>query len=366
MPPDGVTWVLESLDGRPLIEGTFATLKLNGDSYGGVDGCNSFGGRSEDGTPVADADGTFSAPLFSRTLEGCVNPAGILDQADAYTRALMQGERFRVTGDRLEILDGAGETRLVLVKQAALPGRPVDLVGTGWRLLTEGDGDGGVRASTLAFLDDHLAAGETACRGYVAGYGASEGRVGFPSLSMTGPTESCPDELIQIEGRFTTDLSRVNEYSVHEDAGTSRLRIRTSRGRTLTFEPLPPAVDGIFDGGWSLRTFVEPHEYGSGMWFPRTTDVLVGTEVTISFRKTGVSGSAGCNSYEAPLSVEDASITIGALSATEKSCADRTRLMDQERRYLDLLPSMTRFRIYGDRLYIHTDDGMALLLFQAE
>ena len=191
-PPDGATWVLESLDGRPLIEGTFATLKLNGDSYGGVDGCNSFGGRSEDGTPVADADGTFSAPLFSRTLEGCVSPAGILDQADAYTRALMQGERFRVTGDRLEILDGAGETNLVLVKQAALPGRLVDLVGTGWRLLTEGDGNGGVQASTLAFLDDRLAAGVTACRGYVAGYGASEARVGFPSLSMTGPHRVVP------------------------------------------------------------------------------------------------------------------------------------------------------------------------------
>ena len=51
--PDGVRWVLESVDGSPLIDGTFASLTVQGDQYGGFDGCNSFGGRREDGTQVA-------------------------------------------------------------------------------------------------------------------------------------------------------------------------------------------------------------------------------------------------------------------------------------------------------------------------
>lgn len=60
--PDGVRWVLESVDGKPAIDDTFAALTIRGDSHGGFDGCNSFGGKSEDGTPVAASDGTFSAP----------------------------------------------------------------------------------------------------------------------------------------------------------------------------------------------------------------------------------------------------------------------------------------------------------------
>ena len=70
--PVGATWVLESVDESPLIDDTFATLWLNGDTYGGFDGCNSFGGRNEDGALVAKRDGTFSAPGAFQTQMLCV------------------------------------------------------------------------------------------------------------------------------------------------------------------------------------------------------------------------------------------------------------------------------------------------------
>ena len=54
------TWVLDSLDGRPLIEESIVTLKVDENWFGGFDGCNSYGGRSEDGRSIADADGMFS------------------------------------------------------------------------------------------------------------------------------------------------------------------------------------------------------------------------------------------------------------------------------------------------------------------
>ena len=129
--PDDSTWVLQGLDGSAPIEGTILWLKLDGDLYGGVDGCNGFGGRSEDGTPVAGVDGSFTAPPSWSTAMLCEVPAGIMDQADSYFALLRKGRSFRIVDDRMEILDGRGDTRLIFVRQAPLSGRAVDLTGTG-------------------------------------------------------------------------------------------------------------------------------------------------------------------------------------------------------------------------------------------
>ena len=172
--PGNATWVLDSLEGRPLIDAPFVELRVDGDWFIGFDGCNAYGARSEDGAPIADADGRFSVVYPGRTEMDCPEPEGVMDQADTYISALAQGERFRIVDDRLEIFDSGGTARLVFVKQPSLPGRPGDLVGTEWRLLPEGDGEA-VRRATLVFLDDRLVTGATSCRNYVATYGASEG-----------------------------------------------------------------------------------------------------------------------------------------------------------------------------------------------
>ena len=359
--PDDSTWVLESVDGSPLIDDTFALLTIRGDKYGDFDGCNRFGGRTEDGTPIARPDGTFSASGAFRTEMLCEGPEGIMEQADAFVDALMQGKSFRIEGDRLEIVDGSGDVRLLLIRQEPLPGHPVDLVGTVWQLAADEDDDSEVRLPTLAFLTDHIAAGLTGCRGYVVEYSASGGRVRFPSTSMTGATESCANDLLRVEGSYTDHFTWAREYSVDESTGERLLRVRTSRGRILLFEPLPPAADSIFTGRWSLTTFVEPHRTDYATVYSRTADVVPGTEVTIEFSESGVSGSAGCNSYGAPLRVNDSKIEIGAASVTKVWCDDPERLMDQERRYLDILSRVTELRIYGDRLALLTSDDKALL-----
>ncbi len=112
---DGV-WVLDLLDGQPIIEKSVVTMRINEDQIEGFDGCNHYQGPIyvgpiEDGTPVAGtpvagADGVFSLPSFARTEMGCgfidqADPDAIMDQADAYISALMRGERYRVAGDRL-------------------------------------------------------------------------------------------------------------------------------------------------------------------------------------------------------------------------------------------------------------------------
>ena len=157
---------------------------------------------------VAGADGVFSRPPLLLTEKYCfvmdhADPDVIVDQADAYISALIQGERYRVVGDRLEILDGEGATRLVFVREAPLPGQPVDLGGTSWRLITDDDVDNDERVTTLIF-NGRQVTGSTACGDYLASYEMSEGSVRFPSHgSMLGSVESCSELDRRRSGEFT-------------------------------------------------------------------------------------------------------------------------------------------------------------------
>ena len=362
------TWVLSLLDGQPVIEESVITLRISDNWFDGVDGCNSYGGRSEEGTPVAGADGVFSIPPFAVTEKLCPEPEGIMGQADAYMAALGQGEKFRITDDRLEILNSGDASRLIFVRRVPLPGSPIDLKGTAWRLLIEGDGMDGARAPTLAFLDDGLVTGATACRSYVATYQASEGALRFPGHKMLGSPQSwqsCAENERTLEGEFGDFLTWAREYSVDKEGGSSRLRIWSIRGKTLTFEPLPQAVEDTSDTDWSLMAFVE-FSLDSGMWHHRTTEVVQGTEVTIEFDDRGIGGVMRCNSYGGPAKVGDGSVTVDRQSffSTAKLCEEPDGLMGQEKRYFSLVQRATRYGIYGDSLFMQTDDDV-FLLFQS-
>ena len=372
--PDDATWVLELLDGRPLIEETFISLELHGDALWGWDGCNSFASQPGDGTIVAQANGSFSTPKeILRTLRGCKEPEDLLsDQADAYMTALREAERFRFVGDRLEIFDASGAVRLVFLRQQPLPGRPVELLGTEWRLLPESDGEG-MGTATLAFPNDRLVAGATACRDYVATYRKLQGKLDFVSSSRIGSRQLCSEDSRGSEAAFIHTLSSTEEYSVVESEETRRLSIRTSVGKLLVFEPLPPAREEIVGVEWSLRAFVplyfvQQHPDGSGVWDLReVADVLLETEVTISFAEDSLGGSSGCNSYGGPADLEEGSITVDThrFRRTLKLCEVPDGLMEQEERYFGLVNRLSRYGIYSDRLFLQTADDV-FLLFQTK
>ena len=358
--PDGAVWILESMYDKPPIENTFLTLEVNANSFSGSAGCNRYGGRSEGGTSIAGGGGAFSTPPIVSTVMDCP-PAAIIDQESAYLRALGNAKRFRVIGDRLEILDTAGDAILLFVKQKTLSGTPIALAGTQWQLLTEGDWEGDAPAATLVFLDDYRAAGVAPCLDYLATYEASEGRIGFSRMLMVGDYSFCAEEFLKLEGGFTNVLSQARDYSVDKDAGSSRLLIRTSRGKMLTFEPTLPAVHNITDVDWALKAFVKDHVPEPGTRKMLVTEPLPGPEVTMSFGEGRVSGSAGCNSYEARYGVDDQEITFDSLLATDRACANPAGVMEREARFLNILPSLTKLHIYGDRLFIHGKDGRAML-----
>ena len=292
-------------------------------------------------------------------------------------RAIRAGDTFRVTDDRLEILDDTGElrlVRLVFTKQEALPGRAADLPGTQWALVSDGDEVADGNEFTLAFLDDSLAAGTTACRDFAMKYKAVNERVNFTATSMIGSAAGCPGDTWEPEGRFTTDLSRANEYSVDEKPGKKRLYVRTSRGRTLTFESIPRDVGGISGVEWRLTAFVRSPSEGLESLAKGTKDAVPETEVTVLFEETGLWGSTGCNSYASSTQTEpggrgepivgwDGSVAKDRrTTVTQKGCPDTLGVMEQEQRFMELLPLLERLQLFGNRLAIHTEPSVFILL----
>ena len=159
--------------------------------------------------------------------------------------------------------------QLIFDQQVSLSGSAVELVGTEWQLVVEDSTGGDEKAATLVFVDDHLAVGTTACRSYVASYEASDERLDFRSTAMTeyGGAPSCAEESRIQEGQFTDDLSPASQYSVSEEEGIKRLRIRTGRGRTVTFKPLVAGVESVLDVEWHLSAFVTVSEWGAPTWY---------------------------------------------------------------------------------------------------
>ena len=369
---ESATWVLQSMYGEPVLDGTLVWLRIDRDSYEGRDGCNRYGRVNRNERPVVGDDGKRDPQPMSWTEALCLHPDGVMEQAEEYRRLLgRQGQTLGVEGELLEIQDWDSEAGLVYARQAPLAGHPVDLAGTEWGLVVKDGAGEDLKAATIAFVDDHLAVGTTACRGYVAFYRTSDGRLSFPSTSMTKhETSSCSEEARRQEGQFTDDLSQAIEYSVSDEDRTNRLRIRTSPGTTVLFEAQDAEFSSVDGAGWPLTAFVTVGEWG-GPDAPllRVDRLIPETDLTIRFHEEGASGLGGCNFYSArlepeePLARRDGTFATGlmAIEATAAQCLEPPGVDAQEKRFTELIPQFERYRIYGDLLVVHTNNSVVLL-----
>jgi heat shock protein HslJ len=102
-------WVLISLNGSALIEGTEITLSFGEASLDGSAGCNTYGGSYTASEDSLRLSGVYATEM------ACPEPKGIMEQEKAYLEALNAADRYRVDGDRLEVYDEAGAQILAFV-----------------------------------------------------------------------------------------------------------------------------------------------------------------------------------------------------------------------------------------------------------
>ena len=386
MSTDGPIWVAERLNGKPVIGlwGTALTLSTYEESAGGYDGCNRFGGSHEDGSHVAQPDGTISFPGFGQTLVGC--PWGMERQSESYQEALADAKQYQVQDHRLRIRDGSGKARLVMVDKSPLVGVAEDLTGTAWRLVsTDGKTPRGI-PPTLAFWDEAFVGGTVADHGFVAQYDQWRTSFRVRSTAVTGAETSRVSRISDRNVRdFLRGIGSYGGHAVREEDGIRLLRIRTGRGYPLDFEELMPAVDKISDTEWSLRSFIEvrweEYRYGGP---PCVENVLPGSDIVARFTETTVSGTASRTQYgrdDLGLSMvrpgESSTDGLAGLDPLYNDLPDgrcpredgeqasEQNTAGQAERYLELLPQLRRYMIFGDRLVIITDSHQALL-FQAD
>jgi len=80
--------------------------------------------------------------------------------------------------------------------------------------------------------------------------------------------------------------------------------------------------------------------------------------ITLDFSTAGrVAGHSGCNRYSAAYTIGGEGLRIDRAAATRMACIDDA-VARQERRFLQMLPTVRRFGMDGpDRLVVYTGDG---------
>ena len=359
------------------------TLSTYEDSAGGYDGCNGFFGSHEDGSHVARPDGTISFPSFTRTFRGCHWGTG--RRSENYRAALAEASAYRVLDNRLEIRDGSGKLRLVMVDKSPLVGVAEDLTGTAWRLVsTDGKAPRGT-SPTLAFWDEAFVGGAVGEYGFVSQYDKWRTNIRVGPTAVTGAYTSRVSLIKDRKVRgFIQDIRRSGRHAVREEDGVRLLRIRTSQGYPLDFEELMPVVENISGVEWRLQSFIEVrwHEFRAG-GPPCVENALPGSDIVARFTEMTVRGTVGGREYsrdDLGLSVvrpgESSTDGLAGLDPRYNDLPDgrcpredgeeaiERDAAGQAERYLEILPKLRRYMIFGDRLVVLTDSHQALL-FQA-
>jgi len=200
-------------------------------------------------------------------------------------------------------------------------------------------------APTLQFKDDR-AGGSTGVNRWSGPYTHVGGDLCFGQVTTT--LMAGPEELMEQEQAFLDILGRIDGYSI---AG-SLLEVSEGDEVLGLFEVVPMTIEG----NWVLMML----NNGSGA----VTSLLDGTTITARFEDGAIAGSSGCNRYRAPYELEGDHIHLGPAMGTRKACTDPPGVMDQERQFLSLFESATRYEITdGTTLDIHDVDGAGLLHF---
>ena len=357
---EGTEWLLTSLEGSSLVADSRITLNLGRDGFQGLAGCNNYGGEYE----VASG-GALEFGLFTITAMDCSEPAGVMDQEQAYVAALTEARGYRLVGDRLEIRDDNEETILVYARKEVFATDPGTLVGTAWRLASiNGDGYSEGPAFTLAFFSEDILGGHAGCRDYLATYQANGDNLNllFEAMFDAGCREE--DALLGQEAEFLGVMAPKADVRLAE----GQLEIYGERGGLLPFEPLPEGAGLDLEGPtWSLLAFIGPNPYAEEPepW-PVPNGPLAGTAIDLVFEGDTAGGSAGCNRYEAAYARDGFSLHLEAITFTERACLDPAGVMEQEGHYLELLAGVSGYQIHGDHLWLETGDGQALVYFAGE
>lgn len=184
---EGTSWVLSSLPGKTLANGSPATITFSEGRASGSDGCNRFTmGFTTTGSQI-----NFPSQPAG-TLMAC--PPGVQEQAQWFIQAVTAAQSWQVADGRLTLLDANGKELVTFIEQRQ------DLAGTAWNATGINNGRQALVSLvagsnvTLNFGTDGTAFGSAGCNSFNAGFEQSGGTVKFKTPAAT--RKMCPDPAV--------------------------------------------------------------------------------------------------------------------------------------------------------------------------
>ncbi len=333
-------WIANSLNGQPPLEGSELTLGLFNGQVIGSAGCNRFSGRYE----TSGESFTFG-PLATT---GVPCPQILLQQQVAYLETLASVASFQVADEQLLFMDENGESILSYDEVV-----PATLEGTLWQLVSYNGGQQamkGVLPGTriTAMFEAGNVGGSAGCNNYNGPYEVSGNQISIGLLAGTMMMCSSPEGIMEQEAAYQTALQSAATYRII----ASRLELISENGELAAVFSAAESV-ALEETPWTVTSY----NNGKG----GVVSVVGGTELTMQFVGGTVSGSSGCNDFNASYDIDGEQITVGPAATTRKMCAEPEGIMEQETQFLAALESVATYVIDGDKLDMHREDGARAL-----
>ena len=256
---------------------------------------------------------TFNAPYTTSsdtiTISAPQN-AGNNEQLNAFTSALTAAKKYAIAGTQLVLTGGDGKPVAAFADTAHSPA----LANTTW-FLRKFDFSAGLNPVagalnvTLNFDGTGKLNGVVGCNSYQGTYGTGSAKIGIGDIQVTQNTCSNDKDALDQESKYPGLLPLGTGFGIF---GTHLLLTKSDGSPLAEYVAIfdQPALNGT---NWRLLAY---RGGSSGV-----TRALEGAEVTAFFDgRGGLTGSAGCNSYQASYSTNNDSLTIQKLSSTNKAC----------------------------------------------
>ncbi len=223
-----------------------------------------------------------------------------------------------------------------------------DLKGTAW-VLAEINGQPVLENSlpTLVF-DETSLGGNGSCNRFGGDYTQDGDKLSVSALFSTMMyCEGVSDQ----EQAYLAALQAAASFRI--DGG--RLIILDASGAsTLVFDPQDNSLEGKT---WQLTAYAIPNAI---------TSLIVDTQISAQFDGGSMSGSAGCNTYNAAYTLDGNKTTFGPAVSTKMFCAEPEGLMQQETDFLSAIATAVTYRVEGRTLTFFNAEGQIVLQFLQE
>ncbi len=162
---------------------------------------------------------------------------------------------------------------------------------------------------------------------------------------------ACPPEVMAQAEAFMAALRGARQYRIAD----GRLELLSPAGTVLV---AMTAQSTSVVGTWDVIAYNNGRQAVVGVLEQAHIDVTFSAEHTVT-------GSAGCNRFNASFEADGSTMRIGPASATRRACPGE-EVMAQETAFLKALQSVATMRLEGDTLELRTaDDALALMLRRA-